>query len=354
MKPFDIAGRPVGDGHPCYIVAEVSANHDQSYDRAVEILHAAKDAGVDAVKLQTYTPDTLTIDSDREWFQVTKGPWAGRTLYDLYGEAFTPWAWHEGLQRVASGLGLGFFSTPFDDTAVAFLEGLDVPAHKIASFEIVDTGLLCSVAQTGKPVIMSTGMASIDEIQEAVDTLRAGGSGPIALLKCTSAYPAHASEMHLQTIPHLAATFDVVVGLSDHTLGSAVAVAAVALGAAIIEKHLTLSRAAGGPDAGFSMEPAEFKEMVCAIRIAEQALGGVSYARTAAEKQNIDFRRSLFVVQDIEAGEILTTVNVRSIRPGAGLAPRYLLDLLGRRARRRLARGTPLTFDMIEPEEGRT
>ena len=351
MRSFNVAGRPVGESHPCYIVAEVSANHDQSYDRAVEILHAAKDAGADAVKLQTYTPDTLTIDSDREWFQVTKGPWAGRTLYDLYGEAFTPWSWHEGLQAEALALGLGFFSTPFDDTAVAFLERLDVPAYKIASFEIVDTALLSSVAQTGKPVIMSTGMASIGEIQEAVDTLRAGGSGAIALLKCTSAYPAQASEMNLRTIPHLAATFNVVAGLSDHTLGGSVAVAAVALGAGIIEKHLTLSRANGGPDAGFSMEPSEFEDMVKAVRIAEQALGRVSYARTAEEENNVGFRRSLFVVEDIEEGEILTTVNVRSIRPGHGLPPRNLLDLLGRRARRHLARGTPLAFDMIEPRQ---
>jgi pseudaminic acid synthase len=350
VKPLEIAGRAVGPGHPCYVVAEVSANHDQSYDRAVAILHAAKDAGADAVKLQTYTPDTLTLDSTQPWFRVTKGPWAGRTLHDLYGEAQTPWEWHAGLQRVAAELGLGFFSTPFDDSAVAFLEKLDVPAYKIASFEIVDIGLLRTVARTGKPVIVSTGMASTAEIQEAVDTLRVRGAGPIALLKCTSAYPADPAEMNLRTIPDLARRFDTVAGLSDHTLGSATAVAAVALGAAIVEKHITLARADGGPDASFSMEPDEFRAMVEEIRIAERALGEVSYVRTESEEQSVGFRRSLFVVEDIGAGELLTERNVRSIRPGGGLAPRHLPEVLGRRARRPLARGTPLTLDALEEE----
>lgn len=347
MNSLDIGSRRVGPGHPCYIVAEVSANHDQSYDRAVAIIRAAKAAGANAVKLQTYTADTLTINSDREWFQITAGQWAGRSLYDLYGEAFTPWEWHAGLQQTALQCGLDFFSTPFDDTAVAFLEHLDVPVHKIASFEIVDVGLLRTVGQTGKPVIASTGMASAEEIQLAIDTLRSAGSGPIALLKCTSAYPAQASGMNLRTIPHLADTFDVVSGLSDHTLGSAVAVAAVVLGASIVEKHLTIARRDGGPDSSFSMEPNEFAEMVTAIRTAEQALGHISYSRTPEEEHSLSFRRSLFVVDDVEAGEIFTVNNVRSIRPGMGLAPKFLLQVIGQRARVRIDRGTPLTLEMV-------
>lgn len=348
MITLEIGGRRVGPGQPCYVVAELSANHDQSFDRALEIVRAAAAAGADAVKLQTYTPDTLTIESDLDWFRVKGGPWAGRTLYDLYAEAFTPWEWHQGLQEEAKRLGLGFFSTPFDDTAVDFLESLDVPAYKIASFELVDTGLLQSVGRTAKPVILSTGMASLGEIEAAVDVLRGAGAGPIALLKCTSSYPAPPSSMNLRTIPHLASTFGAVSGLSDHTLVSAVAVAAVTLGAAIIEKHLTLSRADGGPDSGFSMEPAEFANMVEAIRMAERALGGVSYARTAEEQPNLVFRRSLFVVEDVEAGAQFTADNVRSIRPGFGLSPHLLSRVIGRRARRRVARGTPLALDMLE------
>lgn len=338
----------MGEGEPCFIVAEVSANHNQSYEHAVEIIKAAKDAGADAVKLQTYTPDTLTIDSDRQWFQIpSTSVWAGKTLYQLYGEAYTPWEWQPELQKVALGLGLDFFSTPFDATAVDFLEQLNVPLYKVASFEIVDLPLLKKISKTGKPVILSTGMASLSEIDEAVKTLRLSGSQDIALLKCTSAYPASARDMNLRTIPNLRSTFDVVAGLSDHTLGSSIALAAVALGASILEKHFTLARADGGPDAGFSMEPDEFAEMVKAIRRVEQALGSVSYERTAEESKNVCFRRSLFVVRDMRAGDTFTEENVRPIRPGHGLQPRLFEQVLGRKAACDIPRGTPLTWDIV-------
>ena len=329
-------------------MAEVSANHNQSLARAVEIVRSARRAGADAVKLQTYTPDTLTIDSDREWFRVPDTtPWAGKTLYQLYGEAYTPWEWHPELFRVAREEGLVCFSTPFDATAVAFLEELGTPAYKVASFELVDIPLLEVIGRTGKPVIMSTGMATREEIHEAVSTLRASGSGAVALLKCTSAYPAPPESMNLRTIPNLQETFGVVAGLSDHTMGGAVAVAATALGAAIIEKHFTLSRADGGADAPFSIEPDEFRQMVRDIRQAECALGKVSYEPTAEELGSISFRRSLFVVEDIAAGVSFTRSNVKSIRPGHGLAPKFLKDVLGRTAVRRVERGTPLTWDIV-------
>lgn len=354
MTSFCFGDRVVGEGQPCFIVAEISGNHNQSFERAVEMLKAAKGAGADAVKLQTYTPDTLTINSDREWFRVPDDSlWAGKTLYELYGEAYTPWEWQPKLQRVARDLGLDFFSTPFDATAVEFLARLDVPAYKVASFEIIDLPLLRAIAQRGKPVIVSTGMASREEIAEAVATLRQGGVRDIALLKCTSAYPAAPAEMNLRTMPHLADTFDVVVGLSDHTLGHTVALAAVALGATILEKHFTLSRKDGGPDAVFSMEPDEFAAMVRAIREVEQALGSVSYRRTASEEKNVCFRRSLFVVEDVKAGEVLTDKHVRPIRPGHGLLPRHFEEVLGRRASRDIVRGTPLSWDLLEHGGGR-
>jgi pseudaminic acid synthase len=329
-------------------VAEVSANHNQSFDRAVEIIKAAKHAGADAVKLQTYTPDTITIDSDKDWFQIpSDNLWAGKTLYQLYGEAFTPWHWQPKLQQIAHELGLDFFSTPFDATAVDCLEALRVPVYKVASFEIVDVPLLRKIAKTGKPVIVSTGMASFDEIEEAVKTLRQAGSSEVALLKCTSAYPAPPAEMNLRTIPHLAASFDAVVGLSDHTLGSSVAIAAVVLGAAILEKHFILKRADGGPDSTFSMEPDEFAQMVQEIRQMEKALGRVSYELMPSEAKNLCFRRSLFVVQDIKAGDRFTEANVRAIRPGHGLPPRYLDDILGKKANLDVPRGTPVSWDMV-------
>ena len=325
------------------MIAELSANHGQSFDRAAELVRAAKDAGADAVKLQTYTPDTITMDSRRPEFLIGKGSiWEGRNLYDLYAEAFTPWEWQPKLKALAEDLGMHCFSTPFDDTAVDFLEAMDVPAHKIASFELVDTGLLRKVAATGKPIIMSTGMATLAEIDEAVRTLREAGCTQLALLKCTSAYPSLPEDMDLRTIPHLAEAFGVPVGLSDHTPGIAVPVAAVALGACIIEKHLTLRRSDGGPDAEFSLEPSEFKAMVDAVRVVEKALGRVNYEVTEREAASRIFRRSLFVVKDIKAGDEFTQENIRSIRPGHGLAPRYLDVILGRMARTDLSRGQPL------------
>lgn len=338
----------IGMGEPCYLVAEISANHNQNLSRAKAIVKAAKEAGADAVKLQTYTPDTLTIDSDREWFQVPGDSlWRGKTLYQLYGEAYTPWEWHGELFSLAAEVGLGCFSTPFDGTAVEFLEGLNPAAYKVASFEIVDLALLQRIAKTGRPVIVSTGMASLSDIDGAVETLRRGGSGPIALLKCTSAYPAPPEEMNLRTIPHLRETFGVVVGLSDHTLGSSVAVAAVALGASIIEKHFTLDRRDGGADSAFSMEPDEFASMVCDIRKVEHALGRICYDRTPQERKNLCFRRSLFVVQDVKAGEMFTESNVRSIRPGHGLAPKHLTEILGQRAAQDIRRGTPMAWNLV-------
>jgi len=349
-ESITIAGRKVGSGAPCYVIAEMSANHGQSLDRALELVRAAKDAGADAIKLQTYTPDTLTIDSRRPEFLIGKGTlWEGRNLYELYGEAFTPWEWQPRLKAAAEELGLHCFSTPFDDSAVDFLEGMKVPAHKIASFELVDTGLLRKVAATEKPVIMSTGMATRAEIDEAVRTLREAGCTQLALLKCTSAYPSLPGEMNLRTIPHLAEAFGVPVGLSDHTMGIAAPVAAVALGACIIEKHLTLRRSDGGPDAAFSLEPAEFKTMVEAVRAAELALGCVNYGVTEKEAASRVFRRSLFVVQDMKRGEVFTKQTVRSIRPGYGLAPKHLAAVIGRRAAGDLSRGTPLSWDHVLP-----
>lgn len=346
---IQIGNRRIGPGEPMYIVAEMSANHNQNFEQAVKILEAAKDAGADAVKLQTYTPDTMTIDCDNEYFRIGKGTiWEGRILYNLYGEAYTPWEWQPKLKEIASDLGLDLFSTPFDPTAVDFLEEMEVPAYKVASFEIVDLPLLRRIAQTGKPIIMSTGMATLAEIDEAVRTIREAGGSQLALLKCTSAYPAPPEEMNLRTIPHMAEAFHVPVGLSDHTLGIAVPVAAVVLGACIVEKHLTISRQISGPDSAFSLEPHEFKAMVEAIRTVEKALGKVQYEVGEREAASRVFRRSLFVVQDVKAGEIFTNENVRSIRPGYGLHPRELPKVLGRRAARDIRRGTPLSWELIQ------
>ena len=345
MQFLNISGRQIGLGQPTYIVAEMSANHSQRYEQAVELVHAAREAGADAIKLQTYTPDTLTIDSAAGYFRIGKGTvWEGKNLYELYGEAYTPWEWQPKLKTVAEELGLDCFSTPFDDSAVDFLENMKVPAHKIASFELVDTGLLRKVALTGKPVIMSTGMATLAEIDEAVRTLREAGCTQLALLKCTSAYPSPPEEMNLRTISHLSNAFGVPVGLSDHTLGFSVPVAAVTLGACIVEKHLTIRRSDGGPDAAFSLEPAEFKAMVNAVRVAEAALGRVNYDVTENEAASRNFRRSLFVVEDVKSGEVFTPKNVRSIRPGYGLPPKYLPIVIGRQAAQDLTRGTPLSW----------
>jgi N-acetylneuraminate synthase len=348
MEELHVGDRRLGRGHPVYLVAELSSNHNQSYDQAAMLVRAAKEVGADAVKLQTYTPDTLTIRCDNEHFRIGKGTlWEGQTLYDLYAEAQMPWEWQPRLKQVADDLGLDLFSTPFDATAVDFLEAMGVPAHKVASFEIVDLPLIERIARTGKPMILSTGMATLAEIDEAVRAARAAGAREVALLKCNSAYPAPPEEMNLRTIPHLAQAFDVVVGLSDHTLGIAAAVAAVALGAFIIEKHLTLSRATPGPDSAFSLEPHEFKAMVEAVREAEKALGEVRYGVTEREKPSHVFRRSLFVVKDMKTGEAFSDENVRSIRPGNGLPPKFLPEILGRRAREDIPLGTPISWRLV-------
>jgi pseudaminic acid synthase len=342
-----IGGRRVGPGEPAYLVAELSANHNHSIGRAIETIRAAKAAGADAIKLQTYTADTLTIDCDAEPFRVRGTLWDGRTLYDLYSEAFTPWEWHPRLRDVAAEEGLDFFSTPFDDTAVDFLEELGVVAHKVASFESVDLPLLRKVASTGKPLIVSTGMATLAEVDEAVRTIRGAGGVQLALLKCTSAYPCAPETMDLRTIPHLSAAFEVPVGLSDHSMEAVVPAVAVTLGACLVEKHFTLERAAGGPDSAFSLEPHEFRAMVDAVRVAERAIGRVRYGTTPAEEGSRAFRRSLFVVRDVRAGESFTSANVRSIRPGSGLHTRHLEQVIGRVAARDVARGTPMEWNLV-------
>lgn len=347
MSTFSINQRQIAPGQRAYIIAELSANHNQDFDTAVKILHAAKSAGVDAVKIQTYTADTITINSRKPPFLIKGTIWDGRNLHDLYREASLPWEWHAPLQKIAQELELDFFSTPFDFSAVDFLEDLDVPAYKVASFEVVDVPLLRYIASTGKPVIMSTGMASIAEINEAVETLRTAGCNNLALLKCTSTYPALPKDMNLRTIPNLAQTFDVVSGLSDHSMGATVPIAAVTLGACIIEKHLTLSRDMPGPDSSFSMEPNEFKFMVDAIRTTEDALGAVSYSPNEKERNNRVFRRSLFVVEDVKAGEAFTTANVRSIRPSHGLHTRNLSVVIGAIAKVDIEAGTPLHWDLV-------
>jgi len=343
-----IGRKSIGASLPVFVIAELSANHHQSLEEAIRLVRAAAAAGADAVKLQTYTADTLTIRCDNENFQIAGGTlWDGRSLHDLYSEAYTPWEWQPQLKMVADELGIELFSTPFDSSAVKFLEKMNVPAYKIASFEIVDLGLIREVARTGKPMIMSTGMATLEEIEEAVGAARAAGAKEIALLKCTSAYPAPPETMNLRTIPHLAETFSVLVGLSDHTTGAAVPIAAVALGACIIEKHFTLSRATPGPDSAFSLEPHEFKQMVDEIRVAEKALGSVYYGASEREAASRRFRRSLFVVEDVKAGDILTAENVRSIRPGYGLHTRHLNEVIGRRAALDIKKGTPLNWELI-------
>ncbi len=347
-RTFEIAGRAIGSDHPPYIVAELSANHNGRIERAFEIMEACKAAGADAVKLQTYTADTITIDHDGPGFVIQGGLWDGRNLYELYEEAHTPWSWHEALFEKGRKLGLTVFSTPFDPTAVDLLEKLGAPAYKIASFELIDLPLIRKVAACGKPMIMSIGMATLGEISEAVETARDGGASGISLLHCVSGYPAPVEDMNLRTIGHLADAFDVVTGLSDHSHGIAAAVAATAVGAAVIEKHVTLRRADGGPDSAFSLEPDELKSLVESTRAAHAALGHVSYEREASEQANVVFRRSLYVVADIAAGEPFTELNVRSIRPGFGLKPKLLPEILGRRARRSIERGTPMAWNLVE------
>ncbi len=346
---FKIGERLVGPGQPVYVVAELSANHHQEFEQAVRLLHAAKAVGADAVKLQTYTPDTITIRSDREYFRIGGDTlWDGRTLYDLYDEAHTVWAWQPKLKLLADDLGLDLFSSPFDSTAVDFLEEMRVPAYKLASCELVDIPLIQRMARTGKPLLISTGMATLEEIEEAMNTARGAGCTEIALLKCTASYPALPDEMNLRTIPEMERIFQVPVGLSDHTTDIAVPVAAVALGACIIEKHITLSRSLQGPDSAFSLEPQEFKSMVDAVRIAEKALGEVRFGPSPREQSTRVFRRSLFIVENVRQGQTLTRENVRSIRPGHGLHTRHLPEVIGKRAARDIERGTPVTWDLID------
>lgn len=345
-----IAGRPIGPDHPPLVIAEMSGNHNQSLERALAIVEAAAKSGAHALKLQTYTADTMTLDVGGEGFVIDDPDslWAGRTLYDLYREAHTPWAWHEPIFRRARELGLIVFSTPFDETAVDFLESLDVPAYKIASFENADLPLIRKAASTGKPLILSTGMATAAELDEAVRTARAAGCRDLVLLKCTSTYPASPENSHLRTLPHLRALFGCEVGLSDHTLGVGVAVAAVALGAVVIEKHFTLARGEGGVDAAFSLEPEEMAQLVAETRRAWQALGQVHYGPTEAEKPSLVFRRSVYLARDVEAGEVLTRDHLRIVRPGFGLPPKYYDVLLGRRMKSAARKGTPMRWELLE------
>ena len=343
-----INGRRIGTGEPVYIIAEMSANHGQNFEQARAIIHAAKFAGADAVKLQTLSPDGITLDCANSCFQIGGDSlWAGRSLYDLYKEAQTPWEWHGPLKAEANALGMDLFSSPFDHQAVEFLQSLDMPAYKIASFELVDLPLIRRAAQTGRPLIMSTGMANETEIAEAVCAARQAGGDEIALLKCASAYPSQPQDMHLRALERLAQTFNVPVGLSDHTLGIAVPVAAVALGACIVEKHLTLSRDLPGPDSAFSLEPEDFRQMTAAIRVTSQALGKPELGVSEGEAGNLLYRRSLFAVESIRAGERFTPANVRIIRPGHGLPPRHIEEVLGQTATQDIPRGTPLQWNMI-------
>lgn len=332
-----------------FIIAELSANHNQDFDIAIKTIKAAKESGANAIKLQTYTADTITIDSDREYFQIKQGTiWDGDTLHKLYQKAYTPWEWQPKLKEYAEELGLICFSSPFDKTAVDFLEEMKVPAYKIASFEITDIPLIEYTASKGKPVIISTGIATLSDIEEAVNACRRVGNNDIALLKCTSSYPAPIEDANLLTIPHLKETFNVVPGLSDHTMGHSVAIAAVALGAKIIEKHFILDRKIGGPDSSFSMEPAEFKQMVNAIRDVEKALGKINYELTPKVEKSRVFARSLFIVKDVKEGEEITEENVRSIRPGYGLHPKYYKEILGKKFRKNFEKGTPLEWGQFE------
>lgn len=348
MNNFYIDNKEIGGGRT-FVIAELSANHNQDFDRAIEIIKAAKWAGADAIKLQTYTPDTITIDCDNEYFQIKQGTiWDGTTLHKLYQGAYTPWEWQPKLKKIAEEEGLICFSSPFDYTSVDFLEKIDVPAYKIASFEINDIPFIEYIASKGKPVIISTGIATLKDIEEAVNACRRVGNNNIALLKCTSAYPSPLEDINLKVIPNMKETFDIVVGLSDHTMSNTISLGAVALGAKIVEKHLTLRRKDGGPDSKFSMEPEEFKSMVDGIREMEKALGKVTYQLTEKQRSSREHSRSLFVVKDIKGGEKFTEENVRSIRPGFGMETKYIDDIIGKEAKIDIKKGTPMSWNLIK------
>jgi pseudaminic acid synthase len=349
-KQIKIGNRIVGGNAPVYVIAEMSANHNQDFDQAVKIIEAAKEAGADAIKLQTYTPDTMTLDCNNEYFHIGKGTiWEGKYLYDLYQEAYTPWEWQPKLKEVANNLGMDLFSTPFDKTAVDFLQKMDVPVYKVSSFELVDFPLIQYIARTGKPIIMSTGMAALTEIGEVINIAYMEGCYELAILKCTSSYPTDPKDMNLSAISFMKEAFLVPVGLSDHSLDVEIPGIAVATGACIIEKHLTLSRSITGPDSSFSLEPDEFKKMVSNIRKVEEVLGEADCLLTKKEEDNKVFRRSIFVVEDMEEGEVFTEKNIRCIRPGKGLHTRYYNDIIGRKVctKVRIKRGTPLDLTMF-------
>ncbi|OQW88132.1 MAG: pseudaminic acid synthase [Rhodoferax ferrireducens] len=349
MRPqFSIAGRQIGADFAPYVIAEMSANHNGNIETAFKIIEAAKQAGADAVKLQTYRPDTITLNCDSEDFRIHGGLWDGRTLYDLYQEAHMPWEWHAPLFAHARKLGITIFSSPFDNTAVDLLEDLNAPAYKIASFEAVDLPLIKYVASTGKPVIISTGMADAKEIQEAIDAAREGGCKELAVLHCVSGYPAPASDYNLRTIPDMIQRFGLVTGLSDHTLDNTTAIAGVAMGASIIEKHFTLDRSGGGPDDSFSLEPVELAALCHDTKTAWQALGQVDYGRKSSEQGNVKFRRSLYFVKDLTAGEVITADAVRSVRPGFGLAPKCLPNVIGRTITEDVTYGVALDWSLVE------
>lgn len=352
MKVITIDGKQIGPGHKPYVVAEISGNHNGDINRALELIELAADAGADAVKLQTYTPDTMTIDCQENDFQVKGGLWDGYSLYDLYQWAHTPWAWHEALFKKAKEVGITIFSTPFDESAVDFLEALNAPAYKIASFEVVDLPLIKKVAQTGKPVIISTGMATLEEIDDAVKTLKQHGCEDIIVLHCISSYPAPIEQANILTIPEIASRFNVVSGLSDHTLSNIASVTSVALGAHFIEKHFIQKRSDGGPDCAFSLEPEELRSLCNDTNDAYLALGQAGFELKQAEKSSTVFRRSLYVVEDVKQGDKFTAKNVRRIRPGHGLAPKYLDRILGKTATRDIKRGTAMQFDLVDDANG--
>ncbi|MBN1047825.1 pseudaminic acid synthase [Clostridium botulinum] len=349
MNKIKIKNKVIGGNNPTFIIAEMSANHLQNFENAVKLIKAVKDAGADAIKLQTYTPDTITIDCDNEYFQINQNTiWDGTTLHKLYRKAYTPWEWQPKLKKIAEEEGLICFSSPFDTTSVDFLGKMDVPAYKIASFEINDIPLIEYVASKGKPIIISTGIATISEIHEAINACKKVNNNQIILLKCTSAYPSPMEDMNLKTIPNISETFNVVSGISDHTLGIEVPIASIALGAKVIEKHVTLSRADGGPDAQFSLEPHELKNMVTSVRNIEKALGQVTYELTEKQMKSREHSRSLFIVKDIKKGETFTEDNVKSIRPGFGLKPKYINDVIGKVSNIDIEKGTPMEWEFIK------